>query len=117
MIRVKRGYIARKRRTKNRLFTSTSRGAHSRLTRIITQQKIKAEFSAHQDRGMKKIYFRRLWIPRINAVTRENELSYNYNGFIHDLYKRQLLLNRKILAQIAISNPKFPYNIYTNILL
>nr|YP_010610420.1 ribosomal protein L20 [Vallisneria natans]WAO28686.1 ribosomal protein L20 [Vallisneria natans] len=105
MMRVKRGYIARRRRTKNRLFRSTSRGAHSRLTRTITQQTMKAGFSAHRDRSRKKRDFRCLWIARINAVTRENELfySYSYSRFIHDLYKIQLLLNRKMLAQIAIS--------------
>nr|YP_010923036.1 ribosomal protein L20 [Halodule uninervis]WJZ45438.1 ribosomal protein L20 [Halodule uninervis] len=104
MTRVRRGYVARRRRTKIRLFASTFRGAHSRLTRTITQQKLKALVSAYRDRGRKKRDFRSLWITRINAVTRENELSYSYSRLIHDLYKRQLLLNRKILAQIAISN-------------
>lgn len=102
MMRVKRGYIARRRRTKNRLFRSTSRGAHSRLTRTITQQTMKAGFSAHRDRSRKKRDFRCLWIARINAGTRENELFYSYSRFIHDLYKRKLLLNRKMLGQIAI---------------
>jgi large subunit ribosomal protein L20 len=103
MTRVRRGYVARRRRTKIRLFASTFRGAHSRLTRTITQQKLKALVSAHRDRGN----FRSLWITRINAVTRSNELSYSDSILIHNLYKRQLLLNRQILAQIAISNPNF----------
>nr|UEC45667.1 ribosomal protein L20 [Rhabdothamnus solandri] len=104
MTRMKRGYIARRRRTKIRLFASSFRGAHSRLTRTITQQKIRALFSSHRDRDKQKRNFRRLWITRINAVIRERGVSYSYNKLIHDLYKRQLLLNRKILAQIAISN-------------
>nr|YP_010512249.1 ribosomal protein L20 [Styphnolobium affine]UXL83573.1 ribosomal protein L20 [Styphnolobium affine] len=106
MTRIKRGYIARKRRTKMRLFTSSFRGAHSRLTRTITQQKIKALVSAHRDRDRKKRYFRRLWISRINAVIGENpkKLYYSYRNLMYNLYKRQLLLNRKILAQIAILN-------------
>nr|YP_010034451.1 ribosomal protein L20 [Aponogeton abyssinicus]YP_010034536.1 ribosomal protein L20 [Aponogeton desertorum]YP_010034621.1 ribosomal protein L20 [Aponogeton lakhonensis]YP_010034706.1 ribosomal protein L20 [Aponogeton rehmannii]YP_010034791.1 ribosomal protein L20 [Aponogeton undulatus]UGC02482.1 ribosomal protein L20 [Aponogeton madagascariensis]QOX09207.1 ribosomal protein L20 [Aponogeton abyssinicus]QOX09292.1 ribosomal protein L20 [Aponogeton desertorum]QOX09377.1 ribosomal protein L20 len=116
MTRVRRGYIARRRRTKIRLFASTFRGAHSRLTRTITQQKMKALVSAHRDRGRKKRDFRRLWITRINAVTRENELSYSYSRLIHDLYKRQLLLNRKILAQIAISNKNCLYIISNKIM-
>ena len=58
MTRIKRGYIARKRRTKIRLFTSSFRGAHSRLTRTITQQKIKALVSAHRDRDEKKGFSR-----------------------------------------------------------
>nr|QYH45233.1 ribosomal protein L20 [Ottelia sp. x1]QYH45573.1 ribosomal protein L20 [Ottelia ulvifolia]QYH45658.1 ribosomal protein L20 [Ottelia sp. s36]QYH45996.1 ribosomal protein L20 [Ottelia brasiliensis]QYH46846.1 ribosomal protein L20 [Ottelia sp. cam_u3]QYH46931.1 ribosomal protein L20 [Ottelia sp. cam_u1] len=116
MTRVKRGYIARRRRTKIRLFASTFRGAHSRLTRTITQQKMKALVSSHRDRGRKKRDFRRLWITRINAVTRENELSYSYSRLIHDLYKRRVLLNRKILAQIAISNKNCLYIISNKII-
>nr|YP_009941655.1 ribosomal protein L20 [Quercus pannosa]YP_010306544.1 ribosomal protein L20 [Quercus guyavifolia]YP_010306802.1 ribosomal protein L20 [Quercus senescens]AQM51558.1 ribosomal protein L20 [Quercus aquifolioides]AQM51644.1 ribosomal protein L20 [Quercus spinosa]URW98134.1 ribosomal protein L20 [Quercus monimotricha]URW98307.1 ribosomal protein L20 [Quercus semecarpifolia]UYI30295.1 ribosomal protein L20 [Lithocarpus obscurus] len=104
MTRIKRGCIARRRRTKIRLFASSFRGAHSRLTRTITQQKIRALFSAYRDRGRQKRYFRRLWITRINAAIRGNFVYYSYNIFIHNLYKKQLLLNRKILAQIAILN-------------
>nr|UDZ60917.1 ribosomal protein L20 [Sagittaria montevidensis] len=104
MTRVKRGYIARRRRIKTRFFASTFRGAHRRLTRTGTEQKIKAQVSAHRDRGRKKRDFRSLWITRINAVTRENELCSSYSKLIHDMYEKQLLLNRKILAQIAILN-------------
>nr|QYB17939.1 ribosomal protein L20 [Flemingia macrophylla] len=103
MTRIKRGYIARKRRKKIRLFTSSFRGAHSRLTRTITQQKIKALVSAHRDRDRKKRDFRGLWISRINAVIRENPKVYCiYSNLIYNIYTRQLLLNRKIVAQIAI---------------
>nr|ATL60372.1 ribosomal protein L20 [Cubanola domingensis] len=116
MTRIRRGYIARRRRTKIRLFTSSFRGAHSRLTRTITQQKIRALVSAHRDRGSKKRNFRRLWIIRINAVIRERLVSYSYSRLIHDLYKRQLLLNRKILAQIAISNRNCLYMISNEII-
>nr|YP_010544397.1 ribosomal protein L20 [Antirrhinum hispanicum]ADD30293.1 ribosomal protein L20 [Antirrhinum majus]UYG22311.1 ribosomal protein L20 [Antirrhinum majus subsp. striatum]UYG22396.1 ribosomal protein L20 [Antirrhinum majus var. pseudomajus]QWL15383.1 ribosomal protein L20 [Antirrhinum majus]UYG22226.1 ribosomal protein L20 [Antirrhinum hispanicum] len=115
MTRIKRGYIARRRRTKIRLFASSFRGAHSRLTRTITQQKIRALVSAHRDRDKQKRNFRRLWITRINAIIRESEVSYSYSKLIHDLYKRQLLLNRKILAQIAISNRNCLYMISNEI--
>nr|YP_010926482.1 ribosomal protein L20 [Oreomunnea mexicana]WKF53464.1 ribosomal protein L20 [Oreomunnea mexicana] len=116
MTRIKRGYIARRRRTKIRLFASSFRGAHSRLTRTITQQKIRALFSAYRDRGRKKRDLRRLWITRINAVIRENSLYYSYNKLIHNLYKRQLLLNRKIVAQIAILNRNCLYMISNEII-
>nr|QWE50934.1 ribosomal protein L20 [Casuarina equisetifolia] len=116
MTRIKRGYIARRRRTKIRLFASSFRGAHSRLTRTITQQKIRALFSAYRDRGRQKRDFRRLWITRINAVIRGNNIYYNYNRLIHNLYKKQLLLNRKILAQIAILHINFLYMISNEIL-
>nr|QNQ15019.1 ribosomal protein L20 [Barbaceniopsis castillonii] len=115
MTRVRRGYTARKRRTKIRLFASTFRGAHSRLTRTITQQKMRALVSSYRDRGRQKRDFRRLWITRINAVTREINVSYSYSRFIHNLYKGQMLLNRKILAQIAISNKNCLYMISNKI--
>nr|YP_010609735.1 ribosomal protein L20 [Paphiopedilum druryi]WAO27885.1 ribosomal protein L20 [Paphiopedilum druryi] len=104
MTRVKRGYTARRRRKKNCLFVSTFIGAHSRLTRTSTQQRMRALGSSHRDRSRKKRDFHRLWITRINAVTREDMVSYSYSRFIHNLYKKQLLLNRKILVQIVLSN-------------
>nr|YP_010505879.1 ribosomal protein L20 [Chrysosplenium forrestii]UXE34681.1 ribosomal protein L20 [Chrysosplenium forrestii] len=116
MTRIRRGYVARKRRTKIRLFASSFQGAHSRLTRTITQQKIRALVSAHRDRDRQKRDFRRLWITRINAVIREIKVSYSYSRLIHDLYKRKLLLNRKILAQIAILNRNCLYMISNEII-
>ncbi|KAK7370740.1 hypothetical protein VNO78_37294 [Psophocarpus tetragonolobus] len=62
---------------KIRLFVSSFRGAHSRLTRTITQQKMKALVSAHRDRDRKKRDFRGLWISRINAVIRGNKKELN----------------------------------------
>nr|YP_009028242.1 ribosomal protein L20 [Licania alba]YP_009264795.1 ribosomal protein L20 [Licania canescens]YP_009265127.1 ribosomal protein L20 [Licania membranacea]YP_009265293.1 ribosomal protein L20 [Licania micrantha]AHX80992.1 ribosomal protein L20 [Licania alba]ANJ19109.1 ribosomal protein L20 [Licania canescens]ANJ19441.1 ribosomal protein L20 [Licania membranacea]ANJ19595.1 ribosomal protein L20 [Licania micrantha] len=115
MTRIRRGYIARRRRTKIRLFTSSFRGAHSRLTRTIIQQKIRALVSAHRDRDKHKRNFRRLWVTRINAVIRENAVSYSYSRFINNLSKRQLLLNRKILAQLAILNRNCLYMISADI--
>nr|QBE86927.1 ribosomal protein L20 [Ancistrocladus congolensis] len=116
MTRVRRGYIARRRRTKIRLFASSFRGAHSRLTRTIAQQKIRSLVSAHRDRDRQKRDFRRLWITRINAVIRERGVYYNYSNFIHDLYKNQFLLNRKILAQITILNRNCLYMISNEII-
>nr|YP_010927885.1 ribosomal protein L20 [Gyrosphragma santos-limae]WKK46933.1 ribosomal protein L20 [Gyrosphragma santos-limae] len=114
MTRIKRGYIARRRRAKIRLFASSFRGSHSRLTRTIIQQKIRALVSSHRDRDRQKRDLRRLWITRINAVIRENGVS--YSRFIHNLYKTQLLLNRKILAQIAILNRNCLYMISNEII-
>jgi large subunit ribosomal protein L20 len=87
-----------------RSFVSGFQGAHSKLTRTISQQEIRALDSAHRDRDRKKRDFRRLWITRINAALREEKVSYSYSRLINDLYKKQLFLNRKILAQIAIAN-------------
>nr|YP_010989826.1 ribosomal protein L20 [Delarbrea paradoxa]WOV68186.1 ribosomal protein L20 [Delarbrea paradoxa] len=116
MTRIRRGYIARRRRTKIRLFASSFRGAHSRLTRTIAQQKIRALVSSHRDRDRQKRNFRRLWITRINAVIRDRGVSYSYSRLIHDLHKKKLLLNRKILAQIAISNKNCLYIISNEII-
>uniref|UniRef100_A0A3B6FN92 Large ribosomal subunit protein bL20c n=1 Tax=Triticum aestivum TaxID=4565 RepID=A0A3B6FN92_WHEAT len=93
MTRVPRGYIARRRRTKMRSFASNFRGAHLRLNRMITQQVKRAFVSSHRDRGRQKRDFRRLWITQINAATR-----------------KKFILNRKMLAQVAVSNPN---NLYT----
>lgn len=116
MTRIKRGSIARKRRTQIRFVVSKFRGSHSRLTRSIIQQRIRALVSAHRDRNRKKREFRRLWITRLNAAIREIGDHYSYNKGINSLYKNQLLLNRKILAQIAISNRKCFSMISTQIL-
>nr|QFG71245.1 ribosomal protein L20 [Mammillaria zephyranthoides] len=104
MTRVRRGYIARKRRKKSRL---SRQGAHSKLTRGIAQQERRALFSAQRNRDRKKRDFRRLWITRINAEIRKKGVYFYYSKFIHDLYKRQSLINRKMLAQLAILKMNF----------
>lgn len=92
MTRIRRGYIAHKRRTKMRFFAF--RGTHSKLTRTIIQQKRRALVSAHRDRDRQKRNLRRLWVTRINAVIRENQVFYSCR-LINNLYRGQLLLNRK----------------------
>nr|YP_009436597.1 ribosomal protein L20 [Cyphia glandulifera]ATG26972.1 ribosomal protein L20 [Cyphia glandulifera] len=116
MTRIRRGYIARRRRIKKRLFVSSFRGGLSKRTRSITQQERRALASSHRDRDRQKINFRRLWITRINSVIRAGWVSYSYSRLIHDLYKRQLLINRKILAQIAIANKNCLYMISNEII-
>nr|YP_010567331.1 ribosomal protein L20 [Plicosepalus acaciae]UZC33559.1 ribosomal protein L20 [Plicosepalus acaciae] len=116
MTRIRRGYIARRRRTKIRLFAASFQGAHSRITRTITQQKLRALVSAHRDRDKQKRDFRRLWILRLNSVIRGNRVSHSYSKLIYNLQKKQLFLNRKILAQIAISNRNCLYIIFNEIM-
>nr|AZN62285.1 ribosomal protein L20 [Echinocodon lobophyllus] len=113
MTRIRRGYIARRRRKKR---LSNSRGGPSRLLRTMTQQEIKALASSDRDRDRQKRDFRGLWITRINSVIRQDWVYYSYSRLIHDLYNRQLLFNRKILAQIAIANKKSLYMISNAIL-
>ncbi|TYG73432.1 hypothetical protein ES288_D04G100200v1 [Gossypium darwinii] len=97
------------------LFASNFRGAHSRLTLTITQQRIRALVFAHWDKDRKKRDFGHLWITQINAVISGVGVSYSYSRLIHNLYKKQLLLNRKIFAQIAISNRNCLYMISNEI--
>lgn len=99
MTKTKRGSIARKRRTKS---TSSFRGARSNRTRTILQQRIKALVSSQQDRDRKKRDFRSLWISRINAIIGQNKEKIYYSNLMYNLYTNQLLLNRKIVSQIAI---------------
>nr|YP_009406056.1 ribosomal protein L20 [Lobelia stuhlmannii]YP_009406504.1 ribosomal protein L20 [Lobelia wollastonii]ASA38488.1 ribosomal protein L20 [Lobelia stuhlmannii]ASA38936.1 ribosomal protein L20 [Lobelia wollastonii] len=111
MTRTRRGYIARRRRRKAHSFISSFRGGL-----LKTQQDIRALASSDRDRNGQKRNFRRLWITRINSEIRDGWVYYNYSKFIHDLYKRQLLLNRKILAQIAIANKNCLYLISNEII-
>nr|YP_009668001.1 ribosomal protein L20 [Jubula hutchinsiae]QCW58776.1 ribosomal protein L20 [Jubula hutchinsiae] len=100
MTRVKRGFIARKRRKNILTLTSGFRGTHSKLFRTANQQGMKALASSYRDRDNRKRNLRRLWIIRLNAAVRDNGIS--YNKLIQYLYTNKILLNRKILAQIAI---------------
>lgn len=104
MTRVKRGYVARKRRNNILKFTAGSRRAHSRLIRPAIQQRIKSLACSHRDRGKRKRHFRRLWIIRMNAASRQHGLT--YSQLINRLYKNKTLLNRKMLAQLAILDEK-----------
>ncbi|THU43546.1 hypothetical protein C4D60_Mb00t07020 [Musa balbisiana] len=90
--------------------------SHSRLTSNDYSTENESFGFLSRDRGRQKRDFRRLWITRINAVTRENKVLYSYSRLIHNLYKKQLLLNRKIPAQIAISNKNCLYMISNKII-
>jgi len=79
-------------------------GSKSRSYRVARQAVMKSLMYAYIGRRLKKRDFRRLWIARINAAARENGLS--YSKFMHGLKKAGIELNRKILAEIAISDAK-----------
>jgi large subunit ribosomal protein L20 len=103
MARVKRGNVARKRRKKILKLAKGFRGSHSRLFRSANQQVMKALRSAYRDRRRRKRDFRRLWIARINAAARTNGTS--YSQLVGNLKKADILLNRKMLAQLAVLDP------------
>ena len=100
MVRVKRGNIARRRRNKIIKVAKGYRGAHSTLFRIANQQVIKALRYSYINRKQKKRTFRKVCICRINAASRIEGLT--YSQLIHKLNASNIILNRKMLAQIAV---------------
>lgn len=103
MTRVKRGNVARKRRKKILKLAKGFRGSHSRLFKIANQQVMKALRNAYRDRRKRKRDFRRLWIARINAASRQHGIS--YSQFMGQLKRANIQLNRKMLAQLAATDP------------
>jgi large subunit ribosomal protein L20 len=104
MARVKRGFKARRRRNKVLKLAKGYRGARSKLFRSATEAVDRALNYAFRDRRVKKRDFRSLWITRINAASRLSGLS--YSKFIFGLKKANVEIDRKVLADIAVSDPK-----------
>lgn len=102
-MRVKRGSKARKRRNKVLKLAKGFRGGRSKLFRTAADSVDKALMYGFRDRKAKKRSFRQLWIARINAGARMNALS--YSKFIHGLKCANIELDRKVLAELAISDP------------
>jgi large subunit ribosomal protein L20 len=103
MSRVKRGFKARRRRNKVLKLAKGYRGARSKLFRSATEAVDRALNYAFRDRRVKKRDFRSLWIVRINAASRINGLS--YSKFIFGLKKADVQIDRKVLADIAVTDP------------
>jgi len=103
MARVKRGFKARRRRNKVLKLAKGYRGARSKLFRSATEAVDRALNYAFRDRRVKKRDFRSLWIVRINAASRINGLS--YSKFIFGLKKADVQIDRKVLADIAVTDP------------
>jgi len=103
MPRVKRGFKARRRRNKVLKLAKGYRGARSKLFRSATEAVDRALNYAYRDRRVRKRDFRALWIARINASARDNGLS--YSRLIHGLKKAEIGIDRKILAQLAVTDP------------
>ncbi|WP_420426923.1 50S ribosomal protein L20 [Algiphilus sp.] len=102
MARVKRGVTAHARHKKVLKQAKGYQGARSRTYRSAKQAVIKAGQYAYRDRRVKKREFRALWIQRINAGARENGLS--YSRMINGLQRAGVELDRKVLADLAISD-------------
>ncbi len=102
-MRIKRGFKARKRRKKVLKLAKGYRGGRSKLFRTASDAVDKALMYAYRDRKVRKRDFRKLWIARINAAARIHNLS--YSKFIHGLKLAGVELDRKVLAELAISDP------------
>jgi large subunit ribosomal protein L20 len=103
-MRVKRGFKARRRRKKILKLAKSYRGGRSKLYRTAADTVDKALQYAYRDRKTRKRDFRALWVVRINAAARLNNLS--YSRFMSGLKRANVEINRKILADLAISDPK-----------
>ena len=114
MPRVTKSVTAKARHKKVLSATKGHYGARSRLYKTAKQSNIKSLQYAFRDRKNKKREFRSLWISRISAAL--SNLGFSYSKFIDALTKNNILLNRKILSEIAIDDPKTFEIIVKNIL-
>ena len=102
-MRIKRGFKARRRRKKVLKLAKGFRAGRSKLFRTAADAVDKALMYAYRDRKVRKRDFRKLWIARINAGARMNDIS--YSKFIHGLKQANIEIDRKILAELAVSDP------------
>ena len=104
MTRVKGGTVARARRKKVLDQAKGYFGSKHRLYKTAHEQVMHSGQYAFRDRRQNKRNFRKLWITRINAACRENEIS--YSKFINGLSKAGVTINRKMLSELAIDSPE-----------
>lgn len=103
MARVKRAVNAQKKRRTVLEGASGYRGQRSRLYRKAKEQTLHSMTYSYRDRRARKGDFRKLWIARINAAARQNDMT--YNRFMQGLRLAGIDLDRKVLAEIAVSDP------------
>jgi large subunit ribosomal protein L20 len=104
MARVKTGFTRRKRHKKILKMTKGQFGARSRTYRRANEAMLKSLWYAYRDRRTRKRDLRRLWIARINAAARLNGTT--YSRFVHGMKKAGITINRKMLADLAVNDPK-----------
>ena len=104
MARVKTGYTTKRRHKKILKRAKGYFGSKHRLYKTAKEQLMHSGVYAFRDRRAKKRDFRKLWITRINAECRNNEIS--YSRFIDGLNKAGVIINRKMLSEMAIEDPK-----------
>ena len=104
MTRVKGGTITRARHKKALKQAKGYFGSKHKLYKTAKEQVRHSLMYAYRDRRQRKRDFRKLWITRINAACKQNDIS--YSRFINGLNKAGVTINRKMLSEIAIDNPK-----------
>ncbi|EGO62402.1 50S ribosomal protein L20 [Acetonema longum] len=104
MPRVKKGVTAHRRHKKILKLAKGYRGSKSTLFKKANETVMKALYYARRDRRAKKRDFRKLWIARINAAARMNQIS--YSQFMNGLKKAGIEVNRKMLADMAVNDMK-----------
>ena len=102
MARVKGAMHAKAKHNRILKLAKGYRGARSKQYRIAKQTVMRALSTAYEGRKQRKRQFRQLWIARINAACRMNEIS--YSKFMFGLKKAEIGLNRKVLAELAIND-------------
>ena len=109
MTRVKRGNVARKRHKKILKESTGFRGSSGTLFRVANQGVLKARHYSYGARYQKKRSLRTVWINRVNAISRSCGL--NYSSLIHLVKKSQIIINRKMLAQLAVRDEQAFYQL------
>lgn len=104
MTRVKGGTVTRLRHKKVIKYNKGNFGTRSRLFKRANETMLKSMWYAYRDRRNRKRDLRKLWITRINAAARLNGMP--YSKFIYAMKKADIQLNRKILADLAVRDPK-----------
>lgn len=104
MPRVKRAVTAKKKRRKILKMAKGFFGARRRLLRTATEAVERAMKYAFRDRRVRKRDFRKLWIARISAAARSQEIS--YSRLIDGMKKAEVIIDRKILADLAVQDPR-----------
>ena len=102
-MRVKGGIVRKRRHKKVLAKTKGYRMTKGKLFKVSNEAYLHAGQYSYNDRRKRAAQFRNLWIQRINAACKQNEIQ--YKDFIYGLKQKNILLNRKVLSDIAMNNP------------
>lgn len=104
MARVKTGVVRRQRHKKILKITKGQYGTRSKLFRRANEAMLHSLWYSYRDRRQRRRDLRRLWIARINAAARQNGMT--YSKLIHGMRQANVTINRKMLADLAVRDPK-----------